>query len=450
MSESKELSLSDLCTICRINEPKYKCPRCSTPTCSLACSKRHKLWSQCSGVRDPAAYLKRKELATPVAFDKDFNFLSGIERYVERAERDAENRGIALARVDGDGDGNDDNDGDSWKRQRGKKQTEPVKKGEVGLMRGVEIAGVKVVRAPRGMSREKQNMSHWHKKHKCLNWTIEWILADDSQSQKAISKCLESTAVATAFSRTSLSKQIGAEKNTTSPPAKKRKLDSEAIPRPSPSATQNTNMNININSLSSETHATTSCSQTPLSRTVCPETKSTPNPTQNSTSNAEERTKPGNEIHATTASVANGDGTTNPRTNPPSNEPLSQQHKQQHHFYLHRPQSRSKLPVLIPLTGSATITDALRNRSVLEFPTFYVLPWAAGGLPADRFMLEEVYLRENGDGSSGDGLEGVEEEEEEEEEEGVEGGDGADVFQGVDEKKVLEVLSKDLEVGGGG
>ncbi|KAL2368752.1 hypothetical protein RJ035_007466 [Blastomyces gilchristii] len=402
MSESKQLSLSDLCTICRINEPKYKCPRCSTPTCSLACSKRHKLWSQCSGVRDPAAYLKRKELATPVAFDKDFNFLSGIERYVERAERDAENRGIALARVDGDGDGNDDNDGDSWKRQRGKKQTEPVKKGEV---------------------------------------------ADDSQSQKAISKCLESTAVATAFSRTSLSKQIGAEKNTTSPPAKKRKLDSEAIPRPSPSATQNTNMNININSLSSETHATTPCSQTPLSRTVCPETKSTPNPTENSISNAEERTKPGNEIHATTASVANGDGTTNPRTNPPSNEPLSQQHKQQHHFYLHRPQSRSKLPVLIPLTGSATITDALRNRSVLEFPTFYVLPWAAGGLPADRFMLEEVYLRENGDGSSGDGLEGVEEEEEEE---GVEGGDGADVFQGVDEKKVLEVLSKDLEVGGGG
>ncbi|KLJ13708.1 hypothetical protein EMPG_11367 [Blastomyces silverae] len=397
----------------------------------------------CSGVRDPAAYLKRKELATPVAFDKDFNFLSGIERYVERAERDAENRGIELARVDGDGD---DNGGDSWKRQRGKKPTEPVKKGEVGLLRGVEIAGVKMVRAPKGMSREQQNMSHWHKKHKCLNWTIEWILADDGrQTQKAISKCLESTSVVTAFSRTSLSKQIDAEINTTSPPAKKRKLDSETIPRPEPSVTQNTNTNtdININSLSSETHTATPCGQTPLSRTLSPETKSTPNPTQNSIDNADELTKPENETNAPTASIANGDSITNLPPNPPCIEPPSQQHKQ-HHFYLHRPQSRSKLPVLIPLTESVTITDALRNHSVLEFPTFYVLPWAAGELPADRFVLEEVYLRENGDGGSGDGLE----EAVEEGEEGVEGGDVGNVLQGVDEKKVLEVLCKDLEVGG--
>ncbi|OJD22701.1 hypothetical protein ACJ73_05948 [Blastomyces percursus] len=442
MPESKELSLSDLCTICRINEPKYKCPRCSIPTCSLACSKRHKLWSQCSGVRDPAAYLKRKELATPVAFDKDFNFLSGIERYVERAERNAENRGIALARADGDADGNDG--GDSGGRQRGK-QTEPLKKGEAGLLRGVEIAGVKVVRAPRGMSREKQNMSHWHKKHKCLNWTIEWILADDRQIQKAISKCLESTSVATAFSRTSLSKQIDAEINTTSPPAKKRKLDSDIVPRPPPSASQNTDTN--IDSLSSETHAATPCSQTALSRTLSPETKSTPNPTRNSIGNTEELTKPEDETNAPTTYIANGDGTTNLPTNPPTNppciEPLSPQRKQQYHFYLHRPQSRSKLPVLIPLTDPVTITDALRNRSVLEFPTFYVLPWAAGELPADRFVLEEVYLRENGDGSSGNGLERVEEEERGE---GIEEGDGDNVLQGVDEKKVLEVLCKDLTV----
>lgn len=86
---------------------------------------------------------------------------------------------------------------------------------------------------------------------------------------------------------------------------------------------------------------------------------------------------------------------------------------------------------------------------MLEFPTFYVLPWAAGELPGDRFVLEEVYLRENGDGGEG-GLEGFEKEEgevvgeqgEEEEEE-----EGASVIQGVDEKKVLEVLCKDLGVG---
>ncbi|PGH34573.1 hypothetical protein GX50_02556 [[Emmonsia] crescens] len=445
MSESKELSLSELCTICRINEPKYKCPRCATPTCSLLCSKRHKLWSQCSGVRDPAAYLKRKDLATPVAFDKDFNFLSGIERYVERAERDAENRGIELTREDGHGVGDGAGDGDGGRRQQWKRKTEPVKKGEVGLLRGIESAGVRVVRAPKGMSRGRQNMSYWHKKHKCLNWTIEWIFADDDQSQKAISKCLESTSVATAFSRTSLSKQSDAEINTTSPPAKKRKLDSEIIiPPPPPSTTQNTNTDINFLPLE-ETHDATPCSQTPPSHTLSPEPKPTAKPTQNPNDNAEEPAKPENETDATTISIATGDDITNTYTNLATEPP---QHKK-HHFYLHRPQSRSRVPVLIPLPGSVTITDALRNRIVLEFPTFYVLPWAAGELPGDRFVLEEVYLRENGDGGEG-GLEGFEKEEgevvgeqgEEEEEE-----EGASVIQGVDEKKVLEVLCKDLGVG---
>ncbi|EEH06867.1 conserved hypothetical protein [Histoplasma capsulatum G186AR] len=430
MSESRELSLSDLCTICRINEPKYKCPRCATPTCSLPCSKRHKLWSQCSGVRDPAAYLKRKELATPVAFDKDFNFLSGIERYVERAERSVENRGIELCRAADNGDG--DGDAENGRRQRWKKQTEGVKKGEVGFLRGIESAGVKVVRAPKGMSRGKQNMSHWHKKHKSLNWTVEWILCDDAKSQKAISKSLESTSVATAFSRTSLSKQIAAEISTPSPPTKKRKLDPKIIPTSIPSTTQTAN---------AETRGAMLRGETPVSRTLSPEPESTANLTQNPDGNGEKYEKLGNGTNTTAVSIANGDGILDPpRGKVPS------LHKK-HHFYLHRPLSRSRVPVLIPLTESLTITDALRNRTVLEFPTFYVLPWAAGELPADRFVTEEVYLRENGDGGNGDVLDGAEEDEEE----GVEGAEekeGNDVLQSVDEKKVLEVLCKDLEVGG--
>lgn len=95
-NSSGDTLLSDLCTICHINPPKYRCPRCSTRTCSLPCSRRHKLWSQCSGVRDPAAYLKRSELATESAFDRDFNFITKIERSLERAEREAEVRGIPL------------------------------------------------------------------------------------------------------------------------------------------------------------------------------------------------------------------------------------------------------------------------------------------------------------------------------------------------------------------
>jgi len=66
------------------------------------------------------------------------------------------------------------------------------------------------------------------------------------------------------------------------------------------------------------------------------------------------------------------------------------------HFYLHRPQTRSKWPVLIPLSPSQTLTDALRGRLVLEYPTLYVLPQGPSELPKDQFISEDEYLRECG------------------------------------------------------
>lgn len=134
-----------------MNVPKYRCPGCSSRTCSLSCSKRHKLWSQCSGVRDPAAYLKKKELTTPAAFDKDFNFITGIERSLERADRDAEHRGLCLDLPDGNSHGN-------------RKRRNELAKGEIPLQKGIEKSGVKVIKAPKGMTRSKQNQSHWNRK----------------------------------------------------------------------------------------------------------------------------------------------------------------------------------------------------------------------------------------------------------------------------------------------
>lgn len=37
-------------------------------------------------------------------------------------------------------------------------------KGEAGFLRGAEAGAVTVVRAPRGMSRNKENNSRWHPK----------------------------------------------------------------------------------------------------------------------------------------------------------------------------------------------------------------------------------------------------------------------------------------------
>lgn len=133
------------------NPPKYRCPRCSTQTCSLPCTKRHKLWAQCSGTRDPAAYIKRSDLATPAGIDRDFNFLTTIEREIEGAEKDAESRGVQLT--------------DNGARGASRREyNSGHRKGEVNVQRAIETTGVIVDRAPKGMVRSKENSTHWHNK----------------------------------------------------------------------------------------------------------------------------------------------------------------------------------------------------------------------------------------------------------------------------------------------
>ena len=49
-NDSKNLSTGkSLCTICHNEVVKYKCPSCSTRSCSVECVKKHKIESNCSG-----------------------------------------------------------------------------------------------------------------------------------------------------------------------------------------------------------------------------------------------------------------------------------------------------------------------------------------------------------------------------------------------------------------
>ncbi|PYI04520.1 hypothetical protein BO78DRAFT_398825 [Aspergillus sclerotiicarbonarius CBS 121057] len=108
------------------------------------------------------------------------------------------------------------------------------------------------------------------------------------------------------------------------------------------------------------------------------------------------------------------------------------------YFYLHRPRTATKQPVLIPLSPKMTITTALHDHTVLEFPTIYVLPHSPDILRAQedsKYLLEEDYLRthQSADDTSEDAAE-----------EDTQLPPGAIDLGGVDEKKVLEVLQKDL------
>lgn len=61
------------------------------------------------------------------------------------------------------------------------------------------------------------------------------------------------------------------------------------------------------------------------------------------------------------------------------------------HFYLHRPHAPgARLPVLCPIQPTAPIRDAITDRTLVEFPTFFALPWAPDRLPAERYLLEGV------------------------------------------------------------
>jgi hypothetical protein len=77
-------------------------------------------------------------LVTPKGIDHDYNFLSGIERNLQKAER------VAGATAE-----SAPQDGISSRQRAG-----------VSYGKLENAAGVKIIQAPKGMSRQKENKSH--------------------------------------------------------------------------------------------------------------------------------------------------------------------------------------------------------------------------------------------------------------------------------------------------
>ncbi|KAF4445445.1 Box C/D snoRNA protein 1 [Fusarium austroafricanum] len=178
--------LTSLCGICHISTPKYKCPRCGTRTCSLACIKKHKAWSECTGERDATAYVAPSKLRTPAGVDHDYNFLHGIERSVERAEKllveergivqEEELRPLTVQEV-------------KWKPGRdGRKRKVLVTrllreaKGrtfERFLAARLKKLNITIMCAPMGMARQKENHTTLNRRTNRINWQVEWMAFED-------------------------------------------------------------------------------------------------------------------------------------------------------------------------------------------------------------------------------------------------------------------------------
>lgn len=192
--------LTSLCGICHISEPKYKCPRCGAKTCSLACVKKHKNWSSCNGERDPTVFIPATQLRTDRGIDHDYNFLHKLERKVETADKIfTEERGILPQRKQ---DLRPNKRARLHKGQSRGKTTlgddlRPWAKAALGRLRKLDI---NVEHAPYGMSRARENKTHYNHKLRKINWQVEWLLLDsDAGPTRILSKALDTTPLYEAF-----------------------------------------------------------------------------------------------------------------------------------------------------------------------------------------------------------------------------------------------------------
>ena len=135
--------------------------------------KKHKKRAQCSGVRDPGAYRRRADLANPTSIDQDFNFITGVERSLQRADEDVEERKIHLRPAGLDG-------------YRGPEKLEAA----------AAERGIKLIRAPQGLSRRKQNTSHPSHHGQNIMWTVEWLHQKDWQR---VTNMLDTQTIGDAF-----------------------------------------------------------------------------------------------------------------------------------------------------------------------------------------------------------------------------------------------------------
>jgi hypothetical protein len=361
--------LSSLCTICRISNPKYTCPKCTTRTCSLPCSRRHKLWSSCSGIRDPTTFKPRSELLTPSGVDHDYNFLHSIETKIERSEKviveernlvkKAELRAARRGLPEHNSlEGGKRNGKRNNKRsQRGKLLGNPnLAPGEQLIDNCLRLMGIRVIRAPKGMIRRTENATNWSKNQRSINWQVEWF--EDGREERLMWKCMGGQPLGEmwdeAFEKARRD-NMGYEEIQA---VKKRKADALKVRH-----RDEKRVRLDENRGFAIPNVATACLQAPESGawniTLPPST------TSQSLNSLEVPTK-----------------------GAPSESDLRD-------FYLQRVPTPSSLPkVLVRLNPTKPLSDQLRHRAVLEYPTIYVFK-KGSSLPEDC-MLEKDFLVETG------------------------------------------------------
>ncbi|KAI4854213.1 hypothetical protein E4T44_00321 [Aureobasidium sp. EXF-8845] len=380
--------LTALCNICHSAPPKYTCPRDAVRTCSLACSQSHKRRAACTGIRDPAAYIPKSTLQTSSGIDRDYNFLSGLERNIDRADKETSGRGVAL-------------DG------KGKAMFQKRWHDNGALGRYLRDNGIVVHKAPIGMARQKANQTRFIAKSKRTVWSVEWVVGGD----KRIAEVDESRTLEEAY------KELVVEKERESKKRKRTQDDATAKTLKQKVQTEKTKAAEATVTTGSETAPETECATT--------------------------------EVSTMALSTKEAEATETLQEQQPSEEAATPQKTV--HFYLHKPRTSSTNTVLIPLTSNTTLTAALYQKHVLEFPTIYVFssinsPEPTNPLPNGFITLEQYTQHITDDDKELQGLmSSIPEGQRKLPLDGGIFGGPEEKREEVDEKEVLEMLQRDAD-----
>lgn len=341
--------LTSLCTICHVEAPIYKCPRCSTRTCSLSCVKKHKNWSSCNGERDPTVFRTLDKLKTDAGVDHDYNFLTKIERSVERAER--------VLREDRDILPQKDSEPPRKKTRFNKGQSrgkttvdEGSRKWDRAAIQRMRELRIRVSSVPYGMARYRENKTSWNRRTRMINWQVEWLLFDteprhtgdgNARQTRMLYKALDETPLCVAFTEAlefDRQRHLTDRERAEERAEEKKALRERQAPGRQPQ------------DLSTSTWQKSAWLM------------------QNHTNGAWD-------------SLMEDTG-----------DPLTAKHKYQ--FFFPRPKSVSGGPRrLVRLNMSDTLANLLSGQEIIEFPTIYVLP--AGGTEfGEGYIIEEKEKRE--------------------------------------------------------
>ncbi|KAI8453989.1 hypothetical protein BY996DRAFT_7123072 [Phakopsora pachyrhizi] len=152
---SDQTQTAQICDQCQSEPFKYRCPACSIITCSLDCSKLHKLQKNCNGKRNRVQHIPINKYSWG-SLMQDFSYLEDINRSLTKA------RGLT----------GEEPQIDQRRLEKSKKKTCK----QLKLVKEASKLGVKLVLMSDGMTRRKLNQTTYNHQEASIRWSLEFIV----------------------------------------------------------------------------------------------------------------------------------------------------------------------------------------------------------------------------------------------------------------------------------